>query len=405
MGSVRPCRDDERAAVLSIVNAAAEAYRGVIPLDRWHDPYMPEAELNKEIASGIVFWGYEENGALIGVMGLQSAGDVDLIRHAYVLPDNQRGGIGGALLNHLRRLSSRRMLVGTWQAANWAIRFYQRHGFELVSPVQKDKLLRMYWDVPDRQIETSVVLANPGFNQAPCNPAEKRTRMHFRHSSEIWRSFPELAVAALFTRGISKEATVPQIATFTSIAESRLSSGPEGQLPEIQAWRQAFSKMGLKPTQYRCASEALLRRFRKERSLPSIHPLVDLCNAISIAFAIPVAVFDACRIAGYLEVRRATGSEVYLDFSGQVEAPAAEEVIFADNSGRAHARRWSNRQSACSAVRDDTHEVLIVAEAMHESGPSDIAKIAIAIARAIEAVWTVSPSVAILNSAAPCFQF
>jgi GNAT superfamily N-acetyltransferase len=165
MSSVRPCCDIDRAAILSIVNAAAEAYRGVIPLDRWHDPYMSKTELEKEIASGIVFWGYEEGGTLIGVMGLQSAGDVDLIRHAYVLPREQRRGIGGALLTQLRRLSNRRMLVGTWQAADWAIRFYERQGFELVSPVQKNNLLRMYWDVPDRQIETSVVLANPKLDE------------------------------------------------------------------------------------------------------------------------------------------------------------------------------------------------------------------------------------------------
>ena len=165
MGTVRRCRDDDRAAILGIVNAAAEAYRGVIPSDQWHEPYMPKAELDKEIASGIMLWGYEENFTLIGVMGLQSVADVDLIRHAYVLPSNQRRGIGGALLSHLRRLSTRRMLVGTWEAANWAIRFYQQRGFELVSPVQKNLLLRTYWDIPDRQIETSVVLANPSLNE------------------------------------------------------------------------------------------------------------------------------------------------------------------------------------------------------------------------------------------------
>jgi GNAT superfamily N-acetyltransferase len=160
-GNVRPCRDDERAAIVAIVNAAAQAYRGVIPADRWHEPYMPRDELDDEIAAGVVFWGYEDDGELVGVMGLQSVRDVDLIRHAYVLPGSQRRGIGGALLAHLRRLSTRRMLVGTWAAADWAIRFYRSHDFEAVSPARKTVLLKTYWRIPDRQIETSVVLANP----------------------------------------------------------------------------------------------------------------------------------------------------------------------------------------------------------------------------------------------------
>ncbi len=161
MGAIRPCRDDEPAAILAIVNAAAEAYRGVIPEDRWHEPYMDAAELDLEIAAGVLFWGYEEDGELVGVMGIQSVGDVNLIRHAYVRPGRQRGGIGGALLAHLRDVASRPMLVGTWAAAEWAICFYERHGFELVSREQKTELLQRYWDIPERQIETSVVLAGP----------------------------------------------------------------------------------------------------------------------------------------------------------------------------------------------------------------------------------------------------
>ena len=159
--TVRPCRDDERASIVAIINAAAEAYRGVIPADRWHEPYMPEEELSSEIATGVQFWGYEEERRLVGVMGFQPMGEVDLIRHAYVLPAYQHSGIGGALLQNLRRVGTRRMLVGTWAAAEWAIRFYQRHGFALVSPAAKVTLLKTYWTVPDRQIETSVVLADP----------------------------------------------------------------------------------------------------------------------------------------------------------------------------------------------------------------------------------------------------
>jgi len=165
MSNIRPCRDDERAAILAIVNAAAQAYRGVIPADRWHEPYMGADELAREIAAGVAFWGYEEDGALLGVMGLQAVRDVDLIRHAYVRPGIQRRGIGGALLAELRRLSARRMLVGTWTAADWAIRFYMRHGFALASPAQKTVLLKTYWSIPDRQIETSVVLANPPIDE------------------------------------------------------------------------------------------------------------------------------------------------------------------------------------------------------------------------------------------------
>jgi GNAT superfamily N-acetyltransferase len=166
MNNIRLCRDDDRAAVLAIINAAADAYRGVIPADQWHEPYMPRDELDSEIAGGVVFWGYQENGALAGVMGFQSVRDVDLIRHAYVLRGRQRRGIGGALLSHLRRQSTRRMLVGTWEAADWAIGFYRRHGFELVSPARKSLLLKTYWTISDRQIETSAVLANPPDGEA-----------------------------------------------------------------------------------------------------------------------------------------------------------------------------------------------------------------------------------------------
>ena len=127
---------------------------------------MDVRELDGEIADGVVFWGYEADGALIGVMGIQPVGDVELIRHAYVLPDDQGRGVGGALLQHLRRLTERPMLVGTWAAADWAIRFYRRHGFELVSTERKTELLKKYWTIPDRQIETSVVLADRPLEEA-----------------------------------------------------------------------------------------------------------------------------------------------------------------------------------------------------------------------------------------------
>ena len=157
---VRRCRTDERDDILRIVNTAAEVYRGVIPADRWHEPYMPAEELDAEILAGVTFWGYEADGALVGVMGMQRVDDVELIRHAYVMPDRQGGGVGSALIEHLRPLSRGRILVGTWAAAGWAIRFYERHGFALVSRDETAVLLRRYWTIPERQIETSVVLTS-----------------------------------------------------------------------------------------------------------------------------------------------------------------------------------------------------------------------------------------------------
>jgi GNAT superfamily N-acetyltransferase len=164
---IRACRDDERPAILAIVNAAAEAYRGVIPPDRWREPYMPAEELNAELAAGVAFSGCEEDGELLGIMGIQPVRDVDLIRHAYVTPASQGRGVGSALLEHFASSTERPMLVGTWAAAEWAIRFYRRHGFEPVSREQTAELLRTYWSIPERQIETSVVLRHHRGSPAP----------------------------------------------------------------------------------------------------------------------------------------------------------------------------------------------------------------------------------------------
>jgi GNAT superfamily N-acetyltransferase len=159
--TIRPCGDDELATILDIVNAAAVAYRDVIPADRWHEPYMTTDELRREMSAGVSFTGYYSDDALVGVMGIQPVQDVDLIRHAYVLPSHQRGGVGRALMKHLRERTTRQTLVGTWADAKWAITFYERHGFALVPPERTAELLRKYWAIPERQIETSVVLANP----------------------------------------------------------------------------------------------------------------------------------------------------------------------------------------------------------------------------------------------------
>src|SRR6185503_7623630 len=145
MRTLRPCRDGDFAAIHAIINSAAEAYRGVIPADRWHEPYMPAEQLAADIAAGVRFWGCEDDGELVGVMGIQPVQDVDLIRHAYVRPSVQRGGVGAALIQHLKSNSQRRLLVGTWTAASWAIAFYRRHGFELLPDDRARMQLAKYW--------------------------------------------------------------------------------------------------------------------------------------------------------------------------------------------------------------------------------------------------------------------
>ena len=211
----------------------------------------------------------------------------------------------------------------------------------------------------------------------------------FQHSAEIWRDFPELVPGIVLADGITHDvAAGDRVARFTAIAKSRLTAATESELPEVQAWRRAFTRMGLKPTQYRCASEALLRRLRKEGTLPQLHPLIDVCNAVSVAFAIPVAVFDISRISGRLEVRYAAGDENYLTFSGQAEHPSPHEVIFADQAGQVHARRWTNRQSGLSAVQASTATALIAA-----------------VAEELAAIWSIAPVTAALSQSAPRFTF
>jgi GNAT superfamily N-acetyltransferase len=158
--TIRRCESADHAEIRAIINAAAEAYRGVIPADRWHDPYMPAEALASELADGVTFSGCVAQGRLIGVMGVQSRLNVDLIRHAYVLPEWQGHGIGSRLLEYLCRDAERPILIGTWKAADWAIRFYERHGFVRVDDQDVSPLLRSYWHVPARQIATSIVLAS-----------------------------------------------------------------------------------------------------------------------------------------------------------------------------------------------------------------------------------------------------
>jgi N-acetylglutamate synthase-like GNAT family acetyltransferase len=146
--------------ILRVINEAAQAYEGVIPTDRWHDPYMLPGYLRAEVEAGVDFWLEEDSGVIAGVMGVQEVCDVILIRHAYVTPGRQRSGVGSRLLRHLLETNARPRLVGTWAAATWAISFYEKHGFQQVSSAEKDRLLRAYWHIPARQVETSVVLAD-----------------------------------------------------------------------------------------------------------------------------------------------------------------------------------------------------------------------------------------------------
>ncbi len=197
--------------------------------------------------------------------------------------------------------------------------------------------------------------------------------MMFKYDPQMGRDFPTLVTAFASAEGLPDLLSVEaEIARFTEIGLQRVSQTPEAELPAIRAWRAAFSQMGLKPTQYRCASEALLRRLRKQGSLPRVHPLVDLANAVSVAHAVPVAVFDVARLAGDLTVQPARGDETYRTFAGTDETPEPGEIVFVDARGAAHARRWTNRQSATSAVSPATRHALIVIEALHEAAETDV---------------------------------
>ena len=203
-------------------------------------------------------------------------------------------------------------------------------------------------------------------------------RMQFSHHPDLWQAYPQLVAGVARVDGVDRLTdTTPAVDAHLAVARQRLgaASGPdgaEGTWPEIQAWRRVFSQMGEKPTQVRCAAEALLRRLRKEGELPRLHPLIDLCNALSVRFAVPVAVFDVDQVAWPMQVRHATGDERYLSFSGDAEQPQAREIIFADAAGLAHARRWAHRQSSASAIRAQTRSALIVAEAHHTGAAAAI---------------------------------
>lgn len=226
--------------------------------------------------------------------------------------------------------------------------------------------------------------------------------MHFLHAPPIWADFPSLVPGLLLVEQIDPGADPSvALAPYLERARARLSSGTESELPEIVAWRRAYSQMGLKPTQYRSAAEALLRRFRREGELPRIHPLVDLCNAVSLAFAMPVAVLDLDAVDTFVEVRRAEGDETYLAFGGEVEHPEPGEVIFADAAREVHARRWTFRQSRRSTVSEATHRALIVSEGLHATAGADVPALLDALAAALPAAGAILRGRAVLSATAP----
>jgi len=228
------------------------------------------------------------------------------------------------------------------------------------------------------------------------------TALSFQHAPEIWQAFPQLAAGLAYVDGVDDKPDVAaRLRKYFARARERLGGGHESQLPEVEAWRRAYAQMGLKPTQYRSAAEALLRRFRQDGTLPALHPLVDLCNAVSLAFALPVAIFDLDQVTSFLEVRHADGDERYLAFSGDVETPEPGEVIFADADRNVHARRWTFRQSRLSTVRPETRRVLIVSEGMHAAAATDVAALIDALAGEVAAVWPVRPVRRMLTAASP----
>jgi DNA/RNA-binding domain of Phe-tRNA-synthetase-like protein len=230
--------------------------------------------------------------------------------------------------------------------------------------------------------------------------------MYFCHAPEIWREFPQLVPGVLVVGGIDPQADVAaRLRPFYARARERLSAGAESELPEVAAWRRAYAQMGMKPTQYRSAAEALLRRFRREDQLPQLHPLVDLCNAVSLAFALPVAVFDLAGVAEYLEVRHARGDEQYLAFSGETEQPTPGEVVFADAESQVHARRWTFRQSRRSTVGPATRRALIVSEGLHASAGTDIRALLGTLAAELAGVWAPPERSTILTAEAPRLDF
>lgn len=229
--------------------------------------------------------------------------------------------------------------------------------------------------------------------------------MYFEHTPAVWATFPALVPGVTLVERVRPDVSAAsRLAPLLARARARLAGASESDLPEVQAWRRAFSQMGLKPTQYRSAAEALLRRFRKDDALPTLHPLVDVCNAVSLAYALPVAVIDLDQVDGFIQVRHAHGDETYQAFSGEAERPAPGEVIFADAARQVHARRWTFRQSRRSTVGDATCRALVVSEGLHATAAADIASLLDTLATELAALGFAPSRQAILTASQPRWE-
>jgi DNA/RNA-binding domain of Phe-tRNA-synthetase-like protein len=230
--------------------------------------------------------------------------------------------------------------------------------------------------------------------------------MYFYHTIEIWEKFPQLVPGLMIADGIDPRADAEaKLKPWLQLARERLTKLPESQMPEIAAWRSAYSLMGLKPSKYRSAAEALLRRFKRENDLPRLHPLVDICNALSIAYALPVAVFDLNKVAEYIEACHAKGTEKYLAFSGEIENPSQGEVIFRDDANHVHARRWTFRQSRLSTVGPETSHALIISEGLHETASEDVRELIEMLSQELPGLGACSRCQVILSAENPRFDF
>ena len=229
--------------------------------------------------------------------------------------------------------------------------------------------------------------------------------MQFAYAPSLAETFPALVTGLIVVAGVRADVDVgARVGELEAEAGRRLERVPEGELPEIRAWRAAYARMGLKPTRVRSASEALLRRLRLHGSLPRLHPLVDLCNAASAAAALPVAAFDLARIGGSLLVGPADGAERYLTFGGEIESPEPGEIVFRDDRGDVHARRWVSRQSGLSAVSGSTEDALIVIEGLHEGAERDVVALRDRLAADVAALWETPLRVGLLVGAAGAFD-
>ncbi|MEN8172531.1 MAG: phenylalanine--tRNA ligase beta subunit-related protein [Chloroflexota bacterium] len=230
--------------------------------------------------------------------------------------------------------------------------------------------------------------------------------MYFCHAPEIWKNFPQLVPGLMVVDGIHQNVDVEKyLQPRFEQARERLSREKESQMPEIAAWRRAYSQMGFKPSKYRSAAEALLRRFKRENYMPRLHPLVDICNATSLAFALPVAVIDLERVEEYLEVCYAKGTEQYLSFSGEIETPSPGEVIFVDAANQVHARRWTFRQSRTSTIRPETTQVLIISEGLHETADQDVGAVIDSLSEIISSLWSPPKCQTTLTKESPQVHF